>query len=192
MRRVIVKNFLCIFPRAAHPSAREIVGSAFEMFRSLMVHTLWCASDQTPRLAGAALAERTGIPRPADPCGVQKAARFLCSFCPWPHRSARQAVFSGKGRDGSDAVPALFYIFYTGIRLKFCAKKLLFAHSLPLPLGEVTERSEDGEGIPRLPKPSQSPAATALPEGEPSVFPCLGRPFGRRGHAREFFWKIFK
>ena len=55
-------------------------------------------------------------------------------------------------------------------------------HPLPLPLGEVAERSEDGEGkqcpYPKTtPKeiiiqkkaatPSQSPAVTALPKGEP-------------------------
>ena len=39
---------------------------------------------------------------------------------------------------------------------------------LPLPLGEVSERSEDGEG--QQGSPSQSPAATALPEGEPRSF----------------------
>ena len=46
---------------------------------------------------------------------------------------------------------------------------------LPLPLGEVAERSEDGEGKQRLfarimrkrrQVPSQSPTATALPKGE--------------------------
>ena len=41
------------------------------------------------------------------------------------------------------------------------------ASHLPLPLGEVAERSEDGEGILCPQKPSQSPAVTALPEGEP-------------------------
>ena len=40
------------------------------------------------------------------------------------------------------------------------------ASPLPLPLGEVDERSEDGEGRPGA-KPSQSPTATALPKGEP-------------------------
>ena len=36
---------------------------------------------------------------------------------------------------------------------------------MPLPLGEVAERSEVGEGKLNVPaKPSQSPAATALPE----------------------------
>ena len=37
---------------------------------------------------------------------------------------------------------------------------------LPLPLGEVAERSEDGEGrrLNEAARPSQSPAATALPE----------------------------
>ena len=39
-------------------------------------------------------------------------------------------------------------------------------HPLPLPLGEVAERSEDGEGK-RAAIPSQSPSLTALPEGEP-------------------------
>ena len=54
----------------------------------------------------------------------------------------------------------------------------LRGHPLPLPLGEVAERSEDGEGkqigliiqksgIPLF--PSQSPAVTALPKGEPRV-----------------------
>ena len=38
-------------------------------------------------------------------------------------------------------------------------------HPLPLPLGEVAERSEDGEGTGV--KPSQSPAVTAPPKGEP-------------------------
>ena len=39
-------------------------------------------------------------------------------------------------------------------------------YSLPLPLGEVAERSEDGEG--RLGcNTSQSPSVTALPEREP-------------------------
>ena len=42
---------------------------------------------------------------------------------------------------------------------------------LPLPVGEAAERSEDGEGK-QLPYkkaalPSQSPAVTALPKGEP-------------------------
>ena len=40
------------------------------------------------------------------------------------------------------------------------------ASPLPLPLGEVAERSEDGEGKPGA-KPSQSPSVTALPKGEP-------------------------
>ena len=43
-------------------------------------------------------------------------------------------------------------------------------HPLPLPLGEVAERSEDGEGVCNLQstaKPSQSPSVTALPKGEP-------------------------
>ena len=49
-------------------------------------------------------------------------------------------------------------------------------HPLPLPLGEVAERSEDGEGkrcmcsmvdhAEKAPRPSQSPAVTALPKGE--------------------------
>ena len=49
-------------------------------------------------------------------------------------------------------------------------------HPLPLPLGEVAERSEDGEGkrcmcsmiddAEKAPSPSQSPAVTALPKGE--------------------------
>ena len=37
---------------------------------------------------------------------------------------------------------------------------------LPLPMGEVTERSEVGEGK-KAAIPSQSPAVTALPKGEP-------------------------
>ena len=36
---------------------------------------------------------------------------------------------------------------------------------LPLPMREVAERSEDGEGTGT--KPSQSPAVTAPPKGEP-------------------------
>ena len=40
------------------------------------------------------------------------------------------------------------------------------ASPLPLPLGEVDERSEDGEGRPGA-MPSQSPSVTALPKGEP-------------------------
>ena len=48
-------------------------------------------------------------------------------------------------------------------------------HPLPLPMGEVAERSEDGEGRQRPHPaackkdrtPSQSPAVTALPKGEP-------------------------
>ena len=55
-----------------------------------------------------------------------------------------------------------------------------YAHSnvpcerpLPLPLGEVAERSEDGEGKPY--QPSQSPTVTALPEGEPRVCAPLHR-----------------
>ena len=49
-------------------------------------------------------------------------------------------------------------------------------HPLPLPLGEVAERSEDGEGkrcmcsmidhAEKAPSPSRSPAVTALPKGE--------------------------
>ena len=44
---------------------------------------------------------------------------------------------------------------------------------LPLPVGEAAERSEDGEGK-QLPYkkaalPSQSPAVTALPKGEPRL-----------------------
>ena len=46
---------------------------------------------------------------------------------------------------------------------------------LPLPMGEVAERSEDGEGkqgaapgrSKRAARPSQSPSVTALPKGEP-------------------------
>ena len=48
---------------------------------------------------------------------------------------------------------------------------------MPLPLGEVSEQSEDGEGgcgtdekynaVQTAAQPSQSPAVTALPEGEP-------------------------
>ena len=44
--------------------------------------------------------------------------------------------------------------------------RIIERHPLPLPLGEVAERSEDGEGK-RAAIPSQSPAVTALPEGEP-------------------------
>ncbi len=44
---------------------------------------------------------------------------------------------------------------------------------LPLPVGEVAERSEDGESKQRPYKktasPSQSPAVTALPKGEPRL-----------------------
>jgi hypothetical protein len=45
-----------------------------------------------------------------------------------------------------------------------------YGKALPLPMGEVAEHSEDGEG--KLngfheTKPSQSPAVTALPKGEP-------------------------
>ena len=40
------------------------------------------------------------------------------------------------------------------------------ASPLPLPLGEVAEQSENGEGKPGA-MPSQSPSVTALPEGEP-------------------------
>ena len=45
----------------------------------------------------------------------------------------------------------------------------LFWHPLPLPVGEVSERSEDGEGkhSKKTAQPSQSPAVTALPKGEP-------------------------
>ena len=49
-------------------------------------------------------------------------------------------------------------------------------HPVPLPLGEVAERSEDGEGkrcmysmidhAEKAPSPTQSPAVTALPKGE--------------------------
>ena len=39
-------------------------------------------------------------------------------------------------------------------------------HPLPLPLGKVAERSEDG-GVYQGAIPSQSPSATALPKGEP-------------------------
>ena len=38
---------------------------------------------------------------------------------------------------------------------------------MPLPPGEVAERSEDGERKRRT--PSHSPAVTALPEGEPCI-----------------------
>ena len=44
--------------------------------------------------------------------------------------------------------------------------RIIERHPLPLPLGEVAERSEDGEGK-RAAIPSQSPSVTALPEGEP-------------------------
>ncbi len=44
--------------------------------------------------------------------------------------------------------------------------RIIERHPLPLPLGEVAERSEDGEGK-RAAIPSQSPSLTALPEGEP-------------------------
>ena len=76
------------------------------------------------------------------------------------------------------------------------------AHPLPLPLGEVAERSEDGEGCacsPAVPccaqafrrsaprrsgaaswetaaKPSQSPSVTALPKGEPRAC-CRACPY---------------
>ena len=39
---------------------------------------------------------------------------------------------------------------------------------LPLSMGEVAERSEDGEGTGA--KPSQSPAVTAPPKGEPRTY----------------------
>ena len=42
---------------------------------------------------------------------------------------------------------------------------VFYRHPLPLPLGEVAEQSEDGEGRPGA-KPSQSPSVTALPKGE--------------------------
>ena len=54
----------------------------------------------------------------------------------------------------------------------FSDKRFLdFLPCLPLPVGEAAERSEDGEGK-QLPykkaaTPSQSPAVTALPKGEP-------------------------
>ena len=55
---------------------------------------------------------------------------------------------------------------------------------LPLPLGEVAERSEDGEGKPLPYRPSQSPAVTALPKGEPRVCaPLLYRRIPRRREA---------
>ena len=38
---------------------------------------------------------------------------------------------------------------------------------LPLPLGEVSEQSADGESKPCASKPSQPPAVTTLPDGEP-------------------------
>ena len=41
---------------------------------------------------------------------------------------------------------------------------------LPPPLGEVSERSEDGEGQERRYRPSQSASLTALPKGEPGNF----------------------
>ena len=44
--------------------------------------------------------------------------------------------------------------------------RIIERHPLPLPLGEVAERSEDGEGK-QAAIPSQSPSLTALPEGEP-------------------------
>ena len=44
--------------------------------------------------------------------------------------------------------------------------RIIERHPLPLPLGEVAERSEEGEGK-RAAIPSQSPSLTALPEGEP-------------------------
>ena len=41
-------------------------------------------------------------------------------------------------------------------------------HPLPLPMGEVAERSEDGEGIPGC-KTLSVTSVTAPPKGEPSV-----------------------
>ena len=54
---------------------------------------------------------------------------------------------------------------------------------LPLPLGEVAERSEDGEGKRR--KPSQSPSVTALPKGEPRADRVV-RPYGRLSEVSAF------
>ena len=53
-------------------------------------------------------------------------------------------------------------------------------HHLPLPLGEVAERSEDGEGE-SVTRPSQSPAVTALPEGEPRLQLFYGHPHDSGG-----------
>ena len=68
-----------------------------------------------------------------------------------------------------DYLPGLlFYLFYTLFDVP-CED------TLPLPLGEVAEHSEDGEGkrSPMAASPSQSPAATALPKGEPGSCPPL-------------------
>ena len=68
---------------------------------------------------------------------------------------------------------------------------VFYKHPLPLPLGEVAEQSEDGEGRPGA-KPSQSPSVTALPKGEPRGCTTarkmarisLASPFGRGGRAK--------
>ena len=71
--------------------------------------------------------------------------------------------------------------------------------ALPLPVGEVAERSEVGEGLAspygrggralrgrrgHLARPSQSPAVTALPKGEPRGCTLTKRASGRASRGR--------
>ena len=86
------------------------------------------------------------------------------------HVCGPRSVFSDAhvaGKNRSDLI--------RGCGRELCEAFIQVEHLLPLPLGEVAERSEDGEGkqwparrgVQKAARPSQSPSVTALPEGEP-------------------------
>ena len=102
-------------------------------------------------------------PRPAFcwPATLRCAQSFFCGV----HAAAKNGLEFIRGLRAVNSV-------------RLCKAHFLpCEHLLPLPLGEVAERSEDGEGnAARSPfyhakaaSPSQSPAVTALPEGEPRL-----------------------
>ena len=100
--------------------------------------------------------------------GVPRHEEWRASPLPLPLGEVAEQSEDGEGRPGRNALS----VAYGDSSPKGRAKGGVPRHEkwraspLPLPLGEVDERSEDGEGRPGA-MPSQSPSVTALPKGEP-------------------------
>ncbi len=111
--------------------------------------------------------------------GVPRHEEWRASLLPLPLGEVAEQSEDGEGKPGCNALSVTCGDSSPKGRAKGGVPRheKWRASPLPLPLGEVAERSEDGEGRPGA-KPSQLPTATALPKGEPRGVPFISAPPG--------------